>query len=183
MNLTKDGIGLRGILRVCVRDARTGRAVRRHEIRNKITFLAADTLVELWAQRAADPNPIYDQVWSLRVGSSNTAASRGDTNLGAYVIAIGLNDAGKVTSVPGELTFIGTLGNGDANGNTLREAGLFTRGSAGSPQPPQGIVQTGADAPGTSPGTPRMVARQVFPDIPKTSAITVEFQWSIAFTA
>lgn len=170
-----DGIKMRGDLTVTVRDGRTRRVLKRIEIRNKITFLAADLLVELLAQRATDPAPLQDSMFSMRMGSSNTPASRADTNLGAFVIGVQLNDVNKVTGVPGELQFLATLATTDANGNTLQEAGLFTRGSAGSPTP--------SDAPGTAPGNPRMFARQIHPPVVKTVAISVEYDWRIAFTA
>ncbi len=175
MNGLSDGISMRGILSVTVHDAITKEKLRFYEIRNKITFLAADTLVELWAQRVTDPVPGYQAIFSMRMGSSNTPASRADTNLGAFVAGVELLDVDKVTGIPGELEFIAVLGTGDANGNTLQEAGLFTKGSAGTPTP--------SDAPGTAPGTPRMVARQVHPAIPKTVAITVSYSWRVAFSA
>lgn len=176
MNGLSDGISMRGILSVTVHDAITKEKLRFYEIRNKITFLAADTLVELWAQRVTDPpDPAYQSIFSMRMGSSNTPASRSDTNLGAFVAGVQLLDVDKVTGIRGELQFIAVLGTGDANGNTLQEAGLFTRGSAVSPTP--------SDAPDIIPGSPRIVARQVHPAIPKTSAITVSYSWRVAFSA
>ena len=170
-----DGIPMRGDLTVVVKDATTGEIKKRIEIRNKITFLAADVLVELLAQRATDPVPGYNSIFSMRMGTSNTPASRADTNLGAFVIGKELTDVDKVTGVPGELQFSATLEAADANGSTLQEAGLFTKGDAGVPTP--------SDAPGTAPGDPRMFARQIHPAIIKSVAITVEYSWRIAFTA
>jgi hypothetical protein len=170
---TMDGIPMMGTIALWVRDAKTGLVLRHFEIRNKITFLAADVLVELIAQRASDPVPARDLVYSMRMGSSNTAAARSDTNLGAYIIGKQLADVNKVTGAPGELTFTATLATGDANGNTLREAGLFTAGAAPST----------SDVPGTTPGVTRMIARQVHPDVPKTTAIAVDYSWTIAFTS
>jgi hypothetical protein len=168
-----------GTISMVIRDATSGKVRRRITIRNKITFLAADVLVELIAQRATDPLPGFGQVYSMRMGSSNTAASRADTNLGAFVIGKVIGDVGKVTGAPGEIKFIATLGSGDANGSTLREAGLFT---AGNP-----IVSPGApsasNTPGAAAGATRMFARQVYADIPKTAAIVVDYTWTIAFTA
>lgn len=169
-----DGIPMKGILSVTVRDA-NGAKLRHYEIRNKITFLMADVLTELLAQRLTDPTPAYNSVFSLRVGSSNTPASRADTNLGAFVFGVQLNDVNKITALPGELNFVATLGNGDANGNTLQEAGLFSRGNA--------LVPTPSDPPGINPGDCRMLAHQIHPPIPKTIAISVEYSWRIAFTA
>lgn len=168
-----DGIPMMGTMRVAVRDARTDRVLRRFVIRNKITFLAADVLVELIAQRATDPTPARDLVYSMRMGSSNTAPTRSDTNLGAFIIGKQLADVDKVNGAPGEITFLATLATTDANGSTLREAGLFTAGATPST----------SDAPGTTPGVTRMLARQVHPDVPKTVAIAVDYSWTIAFTA
>jgi hypothetical protein len=168
-----DGIPMRGTLSITVRDGKTNKVIKTVKIRNKITYLAADLLVELIAQRTTDPTPTRDLIYSMRMGSSNTAAQRSDTNLGAFVIGKVLGDTGKITGAPGELNFIATLGTGDANGNTLREAGLFSAGATPST----------SDSPGTTPGVTRMIARQVYPDIPKTSAIAVDYSWTIAFTA
>ncbi len=55
----------------------------------------------------------------------------------------------------------------------FREAALFTAGAAPST----------SDVPGTTPGVTRMIARQIHPDVPKTSAISVDFSWTLAFTA
>jgi len=170
-----DGIPMRGDLTIVVRDAKSGKERKRIEIRNKITFLAADVLVELLAQRATDPAASANTIFSMRMGTSNTAASRADTNLGAYIIGKELADVDKVTGVPGELQFSSTLEAVDANGNTLQEAGLFTAGDAVTPTP--------SDTPGVAAGDPRMFARQTHPAIIKTVAITVEYSWRIAFTA
>jgi hypothetical protein len=173
--LLPDGIPMRGDIDIYVRDARTQEVLRHIGIRNKITFLAANVLVELLAQRASDPDPDTNKVFSMRMGTSNTAASRADTNLGAFAVGKELADVNKLDGVAGELQFVTTLGAGDGNGVTLQEAGLFTQGSAGSPTP--------SDAPGTGPGDVRMVARQVHVAIPKTAAITIEYSWRLAFTA
>jgi hypothetical protein len=170
-----DGIPMRGDLSITVRDAKSGKVRKKIEIRNKITFLAADVLVELLAQRATDPATTANTIFSMRMGTSSTAASRADTNLGAFVIGKALADVDKVTGVPGELQFSATLEAADGNGSTFQEAGLFTAGSAGVP--------TASDTPGTSPGDPRMFARQTHPAIIKSIAITVEYSWRIAFTA
>jgi hypothetical protein len=168
-----EGIPMMGTISMWIRDAKTGLLLRRQTIRNKITFLAADVLVELIAQRTTDPAPARDLVYSMRMGSSNTAATRSDTNLGAFLIGKSMVDVNKITGAPGEINFITTLDAGDANGSTLREAGLFTAGASPST----------SDTPGTTPGTTRMIARQVYPDVPKTSAIVVDYSWTIAFTA
>ena len=166
-----------GTVCITVRDATTRAVKKRFEIRNKITFLAADVLVELIAQRATgDQPPLRNMLFSMRMGSSNTAAARSDTNLGAFTIGKEIGDVGKVTGAPGEIKFLATLDSGDANGTTLREAGLFTRGDAAIPTPSDPVVVGDSTK-------PRMFARQVYPDVPKTGAIVVDYTWTIAFTA
>ena len=102
-------------------------------------------------------------------------------NLGAYAIGVQLSSVDKVTSISGEIACIATLGIGDANGLTLQEAGLFTRGSAATAHPIG--VSVNCDAPDMRPGYPRMIARQTHPPIPKTAAISIEYQWRISFAA
>ena len=48
----RDGVPMFGVITMTLRDAATGAVKSRRTIRNKITFLAADVLVELLAQRA-----------------------------------------------------------------------------------------------------------------------------------
>lgn len=163
-----------GTIKMVVRDAKTGRVRRRVEVRNKITFFAADVLVELLAQRAGDL-PLQDFIYSMRMGTSSTPASRSDTNLGAFAIGVVIGDVGKVDAGPGSITFIATLESGDGNGNTLTEAGLFTAGASPST----------SDSPSTTstPGTTRLFARQIYAPIAKTSAIVIDYAWTISFTA
>lgn len=171
---TPEVVATVGVLSVTVRDA-VSSAIRRHfTIRNQITSLTADVMLELLAQRASDPPSAYNKCHSMRMGSSNTAPTRADTNLGAFTIGKELGDVGKITGLPGEVQFIATLSAGDANGTTLREAGLFTAG------PTPGT----SDVPGVNGHTAcRMLARQVYADIPKTSAIVIDYTWIFAFTA
>lgn len=173
-----DGVNLRGQLSITIRDALTREVCKTIQINNMIMFLAGDMLVELIAQRSVDGSPApNDMIYSMRMGSGSTAPSRSDTNLAAPITgaAKSLADVNKVSGARGEIQFTATLEAGDANGFTLSEAGLFTRGSAGSPTP--------SDAPGTTVGSPRLFARQVHPGVPKTIAVTADYSWRLAFTA
>lgn len=178
----REGIHVRGdlVINVFRGDPKPGDDPwRTVEIRNKIMFLAADVLVALLAQRSADypggaGQKANDQLYTMRMGTSNTAPSRADTNLGNPVVGVVLADpAGKVTSLPGELQLLATLATTDANGFTLQEAGLFTKGAGA------GVL----DAPGNTVLVPRLFARQIHPGIPKTNAISLQYSWTIAFTA
>jgi hypothetical protein len=169
----RNTVHARGDICIKVKDAKTGKLLRKIEIRNTITFLFADVVLELLAQRAADPTAVNNSIYTLRVGTGSTAPTRADTNLGNPVFGMILTDPNKITGLPGELEITSTLESGDANGNTLSEAGLFTKGpSTGS-----------LDAPGATGVTPRLLARQIHPGIPKTSALTLEYSWKLSITA
>ncbi len=180
----RDGIHLRGDLRIVVADA-AGKVLRKIEIRNKIMFAAADVIVSLLAQRVSDfpdgvPNGLPPRtemlnygIYTMRMGTGNTAPSRSDLDLVNPIFGFVMDDAHKVTGVPGELQFLASLGLGDGNGNTFQEAGLFTKGAGVGP----------LDAPGATVLVPRLFARQIHPPIPKTNAITLAFDWRLAITA
>lgn len=158
--LTSD-IPLRGDLTVRLRDAKTGRQLRSYVIRNTVTFVGMGVLVQLLAQRAADPLASSLKIASLRVGNGTTPPVRGDTALvDGTPFSIPVSDANKTPNVlgPYELRIVVTLGAGDANGKTLAEAGLFTAGGD-------------------------MFARQIHPAIVKSAAIAVDYDWRLSFTA
>jgi len=172
---------MRGDLIITARDIYNN-LVKRIEIRNKITFLAGDILVNLCLQRSADYGgglatgaQLNDQIYTMRMGTGSTAASRADTALEAQGIGLIIGDAGKTIPASGEMRFIATMANGVGNGGgsvTYQEAGLFTKGNGSG----------ATDAPGTIYTTPRLFARQAHPAIEKTAAISLTYDWTIAFT-
>lgn len=167
-----NGVPLRGDLKVVARDAVTGEIVRRIEIRNTITYLALGTLVELIAQKTSTLYPFGGlAIATLRVGSGTIPPTRNDSSLGSEVHSLALNDANKflTTNNPFELKIAVTLEAGTSsspfNNVTLSEAGLFTAGDVAS-----GLA-------------PRLFARQIHPGIPKSTALVIDYDWRIAFTA
>jgi hypothetical protein len=159
-----------GTLTIRVRDARTGKLLRTWTKRNTITYAAGDLVRALLAQRATDPAPAEYQFGSMRFGTDSTSAERSQTNLITEVIGVRreLIDAAKVDGVSGEISLEATLGAVDGNGETYREAGLFTLG-AGAFDANQG-------------GTLQMFSRQVHPPLTKSSAIIFDYSWTIQFT-
>jgi hypothetical protein len=155
-----NAVPVRGDITVTVRRADSGEKVRRIEIRNTITYVGLASLVQLWAQRAADPAASTLSMGSLRVGTGTTPPVKGNTALEAQVHSLALLDANKILQLtdPVELKIVATLGTGDANGSALTEAGLFTTG-----------------------GT--MVARQIYPAVNKSAAFVVDYEWRLSFTA
>ena len=181
-------IPMRGDLRIAVRRAATGEVTWRYEIRNTITYVALANLVTLLAQKtfatAGDVNdPENSAITYLRVGDDVTAPVRSNTDLANVLpdsvtpFTITLIDANKTltTSNPFEIKITATIGTGDLNGETLREAGLFTRGST--------VAGPVAEYPTSSGFYPELFARQVHPDIIKSVAFVVDYDWRIAFTS
>lgn len=179
---------MRGDLRITVRRADTGEKTWGYEIRNTITYVALANLVVVLAQKTfgspgAINDPVNSKVLYLRVGDDVTAPTRSNTNLlsplpsaiSPYTIT--LIDANKTltTTNPFEMKITATIPAGDLNGSTLREAGLFTRGST--------TVAPPGEYPAASGFYPELFARQVHPDIIKNPAFVVDYDWRIAFTS
>ena len=160
----KDTPGLlRGDLRLLVRDAKTREPIRQLLIKNTITYSALDAFVHLLAQLTGHGLILTDfKIATLKVGTSATPPVRTQTNLLIPVFSISLSDVpgeDKILSAaPYMLKILTTLEAGDGNGNTLYEAGLFFFNGV-------------------------MFARQTHPGIPKSSAIVVDYDWRIEFTA
>lgn len=182
-------IPMRGDLRITTRRADTGEPIWRYEIRNTITFGALSNLVLALAQKTygsagALNDPTNAQVLYLRVGDNVTAPTRSNTNLlsplpnSATPYTITLVDANKTLTVSGiyEMKITATIPAGDLNGSTLREAGLFTRGS-------NVVSALPGEYPAASGRYPELFARQVHPDIVKNPAFVVDYDWRIAFTS
>lgn len=181
-------IPMRGDLRITTRRADTGEPIWRYEIRNTITFGALSNLVLALAQKnfgtSGDLNdPTNAQVLYLRVGDNVTSPTRSNTNLlsplpnSVTPYTITLVDANKTLTTSGtfEMKITATIPAGDLNGSTLREAGLFTRGSTVTAPP--------GEWPAASGFYPELFARQVHPDIVKNPAFVVDYDWRIAFTS
>lgn len=151
---------MRGDLQVEVFRSGEARPLRRYAIRNTIVTAGLNSPLYLWSQDTGAPTD-----WrfvKLIPGTDGTPPTTGDTNLGAGLSApdqITLIAANRtVNPSTGELLVTGALTTSQANGQDLREVGIFM-------------------------GNGQMFARQVHPTITKTSAITVTYTWRIAVTS
>lgn len=168
-------INIRGDLQIIRRDAQ-GHLESVWDKKNTVTFGGTDLIIRLLAPNAVfGPNvQLENQIKSLRLGTSNITPQRTDTGLISEAVVSGspvrieFFDANRLVGALGTVEFTATLGIGDGNGVTYREAGLFTRGTANDP-----LVTTAAT----------MFARQVFPDQVKTAAVQIEFRWRLTLTA
>ncbi len=114
-----------------------------------------------------------NRIWSLSVGTNATpptvaddAATMADVWSSQFVFPA---ECQIITSPPNNyyLAISKSLAIGDANGNTLAEAGIFTRGDA--------------DDPGISVGK-SLYARQIHSPIIKTSSMTIQYDWQLGIT-
>lgn len=135
---------------VTVRDAATGRVLSRQRKRN-LTVTAGRNLI-----RDKLYGDAVNGITHLAVGTNATAVTAADTALGTEVFRGALTSKTKGTAA---LTLVYFMGTATANGNTLREAGLFNAASTGT-----------------------MYARATLTsDIVKTSGITVTFSWVVSW--
>lgn len=166
-----DTIKMTGTLVIHVRQGDGGPILRTISKRNTITFDASEVVRQLVAQRATDYDPSNLMLGSMRFGTNNTTPSRYDTNLHAEdpTLRKQLTDAKKINGLVGELLLQATLSTTEGNGDTLCEAGLFTAG-AGAWNDPVG-------------GSLKIFARQIHGAIAKTSSISLDYNWTLQFTA
>ncbi len=166
---------IRGDLKVIRRDALTQETLSVWEKKNVITYGGTESIIRLMAPNNALGVNVQreNQIRSMRFGTSNVTPQRTDTNLlseavvGGEPIRFELTDARRILGAAGTVEFVAVLAANVGNGLTYREAGLFTRGTADSPQTTAGAV---------------MFSRQVFADQPKNSAVELEFRWRITLT-
>jgi hypothetical protein len=159
-----------GRLTIHVIDAASGSVIRTLSDHNTITYDAGNIVRALLAQRVADPAPLEFSVGSMRFGTSGTVPTRYDTDLLGEIATVRkqLTDLQKVNGITGEITWNATLDTTDANGYTLREAGVYTRGTTWD----SGVG-----------GNLKMFSRQVHAAIEKSSSLRLEYSWTYQFTA
>jgi len=105
------------------RDVRTGKIIHEEWIKNMIVAGGLNSLAKAWAGDATDL-PSH-----MAIGTGTTAITLGDTTLESEVsprIALGTNTSSGAT-----YRASATWGSGDANGNTIANAGLFDAASSG----------------------------------------------------
>lgn len=130
---------------------RDGRVIQTSTKSNLITTAGLDMLADFITSGSAL------QCTHIGVGTGTTPPAAGDTALETEVHVEAVT---VVTSTDGLATLKAVIGTGDANGNTLSEAGLLTAASSGV-----------------------LFARLLFdPTVAKTSADTVTITWTVTFT-
>lgn len=168
MLTTSSEVALYGVFGIRVYNIRNGekKCIRRILKKNQIVNTGRQALVELLAPGVTDQ---YErQLWCISAGTSNTPPTISDTTLISKVWdhAFTAGEITQVISPPNtfEILISVTMGVGENNGETLREAGIYTRGDN--------------DVPASS-TTRVLYARQVHPDIVKTASMTIDYEWRL----
>lgn len=141
--------------------------------RNQITNLHLETLAELITQRSSlVESELAFHSMKIEANATPFASppSQSDTGPAGTVVKTYEFDRDadvsiNVGGVPGLVQFRAFVDAGEANGSTLRGAGIYTQSD------------------GTGGATnPRLVARQVYPPVVKTSDLGISFEWDIQYT-
>ncbi len=131
-----------------VRDAKTGELIEERKGHNIITDIGLELLRDLMGG-TCNREPTH-----IDVGTNNTTETAADTQLAAEVF---INNITKRIQLPFGINFQLFISQGQANGNTLREAGLINRRNQQD----------------------RLFGRFTFADIVKTAAVTVTISWTV----
>lgn len=147
---------VKGRLKVTVHRA-DGTSYTHSETNNLVLDKGLYTLAELVVNGVTTA----DKITYIKLGDSNTAAAAGQTGIQGTLVGPAQNTftsaVANAASVWGQADFTTTLGTGDGNGQTIREACLFTA----------------ADD---------CFSRIVISEIAKTSGISVQFDWNLTFS-
>jgi hypothetical protein len=159
----------------------------RHEVvvdrSNQVTYRYLDRLAELIAQLASDPDPTYNSIHSLWVEASTIGVSDPtpddevpDANADIVAAYVFLDEdiIKTTTSNVRTVEFRATIAEGEAIGETLEAAALFTRGNTGTLPGDLNAYTAGQD-------DIWMVARQRIGPIPKLGTFAVDFNWGMTF--
>lgn len=173
----------RGDLSIVVRRATDGSVQWRYEIRNMITYAGLEAMVNLISQLTT-VTPADHKVAYLGIGTGTTAPVRTQTDLvtpamdGPVPYRLALLDANKfLTMAPTfEMKVTATVPSvSPVDGLALTEAGLYTYGGT--------VVSPVTEYPAGSGRYPKLFARQIHPAINKTTALVIDYDWRISFTA
>jgi len=121
------------------------------------------------AQQTLPTDYTYNKIWAIYVGTGTTPPTTADEHLGAVAFKKACDQPFfTVSTSAGTVQVQMTVETTEGNGNVFTEIGLYTRGSEDNPNTPTvGAV---------------MLARQIHGDIEKSSAMSIEYSWTIQVT-
>lgn len=164
------GVSIKGEIEVRVIEDKTGRILEQFKKSNLVCNGAKEAMVRLLAQASlhggSPSNEDFEEtkLWAIYVGTGTTAPVVTDTDLETPVFKKACDQPFSVNTTTGVVEVQMTIATGEANGNTLTEVGLFTRGDNDDPN------LTSDDL---------LFARQIHGAIAKTSSISIEYTWRV----
>jgi hypothetical protein len=140
--------------------------------KNQITNQGRNAVLSLLFPGNAGAVQETYRIWSLSAGTNNTAPTILDNLAAMHPVWSSAFIGGECTVVenlPNDfyLQITKTLPDTDANGYTLTEAGIFTRGNNDDPD-----IST----------TKLLYARQIHPSIIKNATMTIQYDWQLGIT-
>ncbi len=149
---------------------------------NQLTYAYMERILEMLAQRATDPAPVENQVFSVWWETNPTdisAPSPSDTSYSAGSTIVAqktFSDAQKISVVSGNkriLELRSTLESDEGNGLRVVAVNLFSKGDGTPPEPPNPVGFVG----GTN--NVHLYARQKIGPFPKTDDFALDINWGL----
>jgi len=155
---SNSALSMRGDIEIRVRDTSTGDVVREYAVKNKIVDTGVAAVAKLLAQTSGTASSY--KLAQLKVGTGTTLASAGQTDLVSPVLANGTVTltTSDVVATDNKVVVKGTVPSAIASAITLREVGLFMSNG-------------------------QLFARQIHSGITTGSGLSVEYTWTLTFTA
>jgi len=165
-----EAIKLEGYFTIRVRDAKTGKELKKLEGKNLVCVGAKAALARLMGQAATPADYQETKLWAIYAGIGTTSPSTADTALVNAQFRKACPQPLTITPSLGIVEMSMLMESGDGNGKTYTEIGLFSRGNNDDPNYsplPTGVL---------------MYSRQLHGAIEKTSSITIEYTWRLQIT-
>jgi len=145
--------------------------VRRIQKKNQVVNDGREVMLQLLGQLGVGILPAENQIWSLSAGTGGIPPVITDTQLHfpVWTGAFTPLEVAVVALPPStfEVQVTKTIPVTDANGLTLQEAGIFTRGDNDDP---------------ALAGNRRMYCRQTHPPILKSNTMQIVYDWRLGIT-
>lgn len=172
--MNREHAHLEGFLKVYVVNASTGERTCVSARKNQITTIHLEVLADLITQKSAVASAAELAFNAMQIEASPTpfasGASASDTGPVGTVVKNYVFDRAadvdiNVGGISGLVQFRAEVGTGEANGTTLRAAGLYTL----------------SDGLGGA-ANPLLVCRQIYPPVIKTADLAISYEWDVQYS-
>ena len=167
--LILDKISFKGEFTIRIRDALSGRLLKEEHYKNLVCVGTQTAVLRLMSQLTTPADYEQTKLWAIYCGTGTTPPTTSDTTLETTVFKKACDTPFTVDLVAGYIEVQMTIESAEGNGNTITEAGLFSRGDNADPNAGgiSGVL---------------MYTRQIHGAVAKTAAISVEYTWRFQVT-